>query len=187
MADFDVNTITIDGATLIASATAGNKLVIDGCDATTDVLTKAQAVQISTRPANPGSNTTDVALAGSTDNHVYAYAEFIRGQSTGGDFNSFFLYGHIENAPSVVRVIAVASAAAPTHIPETGDVTGRTELQFELTFSATDEVVTVADSSMYTTRGEFLLLKARAVTTHAEGTPTTGEDQDIYGVKWFKN
>lgn len=187
MADFDVNTITAAGATLIASATAGNKLVIDGCDATTDVLTKAQAVQVSTRPATPGSNTTEVALAGSTDNHVYAYAEFIRGQSTGGDFNTFYLYGHIQNTPSVVRVIAIASASSPTHLPVSGDVTNRTELQFELTFSATDEVVTVADSSMYTTRGEFLLLKERTVTTHAEGTPTTGEAQTIYGAKTFKN
>lgn len=185
MADFDVNTITAAGATLIASATAGNKLVIDGCDATTDVLTKAQAVQVSTRPATPGSNTTEVALAGSTDNHVYAYAEFIRGQSTGGDFNTFYLYGHIQNTPSVVRVIAIASASSPTHLPASGDVTNRTELQFELTFSATDEVVTVADSSMYTTRGEFLLLKERTVTTHAEGTPTTGEAQTIYGNKSF--
>lgn len=187
MADFDVNTITAAGATLIASATAGNKLVIDGCDATTDVLTKAQAVQVSTRPASPGSNTTDVALAGSTDNHVYAYAEFIRGQSTGGDFNSFFLYGHIENAPSVIRVIAVASATAATHLPESGDVTNRTELQFELTFSATDEVVTVADSSMYATRGEVQVLRERVVTTHAEGSATTGEAQSIYGQKTFKD
>lgn len=187
MADFDVNTITAAGATLIASATAGNKLVIDGCDATTDVLTKAQAVQVSTRPASPGSNTTDVALAGSTDNHVYAYAEFIRGQSTGGDFNSFYLYGHIENAPSVIRVIAVASATASTHLPESGDVTNRSELQFELTFSATDEVVTVADSSMYATRGEVQVLRERVVTTHAEGSTTTGDNQTIYGQKTFVN
>lgn len=187
MADFDVNTITAAGATLIASATAGNKLVIDGCDATTDVLTKAQAVQVSTRPASPGSNTTDVALAGSTDNHVYAYAEFIRGQSTGGDFHSFYLYGHIENAPSVIRVIAIASATAATHLPESGDVTNRTELQFELTFSATDEVVTVADSSMYATRGEVQVLRERVVTTHAEGSTTTGDNQTIYGEKTFVN
>lgn len=185
MADFDVNTITVQGAVAIASATAGDKLVIDGCDATTDVLTQAQAVQIATRPSSPASTTDTIGLAGSTDNHVYAYASFIRGESTGGDVHSFLLYGHMESDATTVFVVAVASATAPTHIPASGDVTNRVEIQFELTFSATDEVVTVTDTSMYTTRGEFLILKNRTVTTHAEGQATVGEDQTVYGKKEF--
>lgn len=187
MADFDVNTITAQGAIAIASATAGDKLVIDGCDATTQVLTKAQAVQIGTRPVSPASTTTSIALAGSTDNHVYAYASFIKGETgqPGGNVHSFFLYGHMESTPNSIVVIAIASATDDIHLPTSSDVTNRTEIQFELTFSATDEVVTVADTSMYTTRGEFLLLKNRTVTTHAEGAATTGEDQSIYGDKNF--
>lgn len=184
---FDVNTITLQGAIAVASATTGNKLVIDGCDATTDVLTQAQAAQIVNRPATPGSTTSEIALAGSTDNHVFAYAEFLQGQSTGGDFNSFFLYGHMEDDTSTVFVISVCSSTAPVHVPASGDVTNRTEVQFDLTFTPNAEVVKVADTSMYCTRGEFLILKERAVTTHAEGTPTTGEAQDIYGDKTFKN
>lgn len=187
MADFDVNTITVQGAIAIASATAGDKLVIDGCDATTDVLTQAQAVQIATRPASPASTTDTIGLAGSTDNHVYAYASFIRGESTGGDVHSFLLYGHMESDVTTVFVVAVASATAATHIPTSGDVTNRVEIQFELTFSATDEVVTVTDTSMYTTRGEFLILKNRTVTTHAEGQATVGENQTVYGSKDFKD
>lgn len=186
---FEVNTITVQGAVGIASATAGNKLIIDGCDATTDILTKAQAVAISSRPATPASTTTSVALAGSTENHVYSYASFIQGETgqPGGDVHSFYLYGHVENAPANVFVIAIASSSEPVHLPESGDVTNRTEVQFELTFSATDEVVTVAGTSMYATRGELLLLKDRTVTTHAEGQSTTGEDQTIYGNKTFAN
>lgn len=184
---FDVNTITLQGAIAVASATVSNKLVIDGCDATTDVLTQAQAAQIATRPATPGSTTTEIALAGSTDNHVFAYAEFLLGESTGGDFNSFFLYGHLEDDTSTVFVISVCSSTNPVHLPASGDVTNRTEIQFDLTFTPNAEVVKVADTSMYCTRGEFLILKERAVTTHAEGTPTTGEAQDIYGVKTFKD
>lgn len=184
---FDVNTITLQGAIAVASATVSNKLVIDGCDATTDVLTQAQAAQIATRPATPGSTTTEIALAGSTDNHVFAYAEFLLSESTGGDFNSFFLYGHLEDDTSTVFVISVCSSTNPVHLPATGDVTNRTEIQFDLTFTPNAEVVKVADTSMYCTRGEFLILKERAVTTHAEGTPTTGEAQNIYGKKSFKN
>lgn len=186
---FDVNTITIQGATAIASATAGNKLIIDGCDATTTPLTKAQAVQVSSRPASPASTTTSIALAGSTENHVYAYASFIQGETgqPGGDVHTFYLYGHMEDAPSSVFVIAICSSTNPVHLPEQGDVVNRAEVQFELTFSATDEVVTVADTSIYTTRGEFLLLKNRTVTTHTEGDATTGEAQTIYGDKTFAN
>lgn len=184
---FDVNTITVQGAIAIASATAGNKLVIDGCDAVTSIYTQAQAVQIASRPATPDSTTTSIALAGSTENHVYAYASFIQGETgqPGGDVHSFLLYGHSENTPNVVVVVAVASSTEPVHLPEPGDVTNRTEVQFELSFSATDEVVTVAGTSMYTTRGEFLLLKNRTVTTHAEGETTVGDDQTIYGDKTF--
>lgn len=184
---FDVNTITVQGAIAIASATAGNKLVIDGCDAVTSIYTQAQAVQIASRPATPDSTTTSIALAGSTENHVYSYASFIQGETgqPGGDVHSFLLYGHSENTPNVVVVVAVASSTDPVHLPEPGDVTNRTEVQFELTFSATDEVVTVAGTSMYTTRGEFLLLKNRTVTIHAEGETTVGDDQTIYGDKTF--
>lgn len=183
---FDVNTITVQGTIAVASATVGNKFVIDGCDATTDVLTQAQAAQIAVRPANPGSTTSEISLAGSTDNHVFAYAEFLQGESTGGDFNTFYLYGHLQDMPDTVVVIAVASASATTHIPEAGDVTNRTEIQFDLTFTPNADVVKVADTSMFCTRGEFLILKDRVVTTHKEGNPTVGENQTIYGDKDFK-
>lgn len=187
MAGFDVETITAAGASLIAAATAQNKLIIDGCDARTTVLTKEQAVRVSSRPSGLGVTTNTIALGGSTDNHVYAYAEFIRGQIAGGNFNTFYLFGHSESDPSVVRVIAVSSAATPIHLPTSTDVLNRSEIQFELTFSATDEVVEVASTSMFATRGEVAILRERTVTTHAEGEPTTGENQVIYGTKQFND
>lgn len=58
---FDVNTITIRGARAFASAMAGNKLIIDGCDAITAVKTREQAVQIVDRPASPSSTTTSLS------------------------------------------------------------------------------------------------------------------------------
>lgn len=184
---FDVETITARGAIAIASATLNDKLIIDGCDAMSAAISKADAVNVSSRPASPGDTTTDITGGGSTDNHIYAYANFVQGVCTGGDFRSFYLYGHLQSAPSTVFVIAIASAATPMHLPVTGEVINRTEIQFELTFSVADGVVEVASTSMYTTRGEFLLLKDRTVTTHAEGEPTTGENQTVYGVKTFND
>ena len=67
---FDVNTITLKGAELLAAATAANKLIIVGCDATTTVLTEQQAQAISARPASPASNTTSVTQVGATAEHV---------------------------------------------------------------------------------------------------------------------
>ena len=184
---FDVETITARGAIAIASATLNDKLIIDGCDAMSAAISKADAVNVSSRPASPGDTTTNITGGGSTNNHIYAYANFVQGVCTGGDFRSFYLYGHLQSAPSTVFVIAIASAATPMHLPVTGEVINRTEIQFELTFSVADGVVEVAATSMYTTRGEFLLLKDRTVTTHAEGEPTTGENQIVYGVKAFND
>lgn len=184
---FDVETITVRGAIAIASATLNDKLIIDGCDAMSAAISKADAVNVSSRPSSPGDTTTNITGGGATNNHIYAYANFVQGVCTGGDFRSFYLYGHLQSAPSTVFVIAIASASTPMHLPVTGEVINRTEIQFELTFSVADGVVEVAATSMYTTRGEFLLLKDRTVTTHAEGEPTTGENQTVYGVKTFND
>ena len=106
---FDVSTITTSGATLIAAATAANKLILAGCDATTDVLTQAQALAVTSRPATPLSTSTRVFLEGAADNHVYCRAIFVAGESTGGDANSLYLYGYSESDPSTIIVLPGSS------------------------------------------------------------------------------
>lgn len=183
---YDVNTLTLKGAELLAAATAADKLILDGCDATTTYIDATTAASVSSRPASPLSNTTDVSLIGYTASHVQARASFIAGTNTGGDANTLYLYGHKQSAPSDIYVIYVASSQDSFHLPEVGDVANVYETLFDIIYAANADAVTTAGTSTYCTLAEFNLLKERTVTTHAEGTPTTGETQAIYGQKNFE-
>lgn len=182
---FDVNTITIKGAQLLAAATAQNRLILDGCDATTTFIDQNTAVSIETRPASPFSNTTDVTIIGSTSNHVMARAHFEAGQSTGGEANTLYLYGHSSSAPSDIFVIYVCSSQETFHLPETGDVITGYEALFDMIYSAVEGIVTTASTSVFCTLAEFNILKNRVVTTHKEDNISSGDNQVVYGMKQF--
>lgn len=182
---YDVNTITAKGAELLAAATAADKLILDGCDATTTFVDAATAALVESRPASALSNTTTVSIIGATTNHVTARASFIAGTNTGGDANTLYLYGHKQSAPSDIYVIYVASSQEPFHLPETGDVANVYETLFNMVYAANPDAVTTPGVSTYCTLAEFNLLKNRTVTTHEEGDDTVGEKQTILGDKTF--
>lgn len=184
---FTVNTITLKGAELLASATAANPLILDGCDATQTYIDQATAVNVSARPASPYSNTTSVSIIGATSNHVVARAQFEAGTNTGGDVNTIYLYGHSQNDPSNVYVVYVCSSQTAVHLPLTTDVLTIVEILCDMIYTVTSGSVQVASTSVFTTLAEFNLLKERTVTTHKEGEATTGEAQFIYGSKSFVN
>lgn len=184
---FDTQTVTIKGAELLAAATAANQLIIDGCDATTGYMTQAQAVNVSTRPASPVSNTTDVTQLGSTAEHINSRVYFRTGVNAGGDVNTLFLYGHSASAPNDKFVIFVASAQTSFHLPVAGDVIDEWECALDIVYTINPGAVGFATQATYCSLSEFNLLKERTVTTHKEGLPTTGEDQTIYGDKLFKD
>lgn len=184
---FDTQTVTLKGAELLAAATAADPLIIVGCDATQTYLTQAQAVNISTRPATPFSNTTSVTQLGSASDHINSRVYFRAGDNTGGDANTLMLYGHKQSAPSDDYVIFVASAQTPFHLPEVGDVVDEWETALDIVYTISTNSVGYATQATYCTLSEFNLLKERTVTTHAEGEPTTGDNQTIYGDKTFKD
>ena len=184
---YDTNTITAKGAELLAAATAADKLILDGCDATTTYLDAATAAAVSSRPATPFSTTTEVSIIGYTSSHVQARAAFIAGSSTGGDVNTLYLFGHKQSAPSDIFVIYVASSQDAFHLPEVGDVANVYETLFNMTYAVNANAVTTPSTSTFCTLSEFNILKERTVTTHAEGDSTTGDNQVIYGQKNFEN
>lgn len=184
---FDTQTVTLKGAELLAAATAADPLIIVGCDATQTYLTQAQAVNISTRPATPLSNTTSVTQLGSATDHINSRVYFRAGDNTGGDANTLMLYGHKQSAPSDNYVIFVASAQTPFHLPVVGDVVDEWETALDIVYTISTNSVGYATQATYCSLSEFNLLKERTVTTHKEGYPTTGDPlQTIYGNKTFK-
>ena len=183
---YDVNTITTKGAELLAAATAADKLILDGCDATTTYLDAATAALVENRPASPLSNTTDVSIIMYTSNNVQARASFLAGTNTGGDANTLYLYGHKQSAPSDIYVIYVASSQDPFHLPEVGDVANSYETLFNMQYTVNANAVTTPSTSTFCTLAEFNILRARTVTTHKEGETTIGDNQTIYGDKYFR-
>ncbi len=182
---FDTNTITAKGAELLAAATAADKLILVGCDATTTYLTENQAVVIALRPSTPASNTTSVSMVGATGDHVMARAEFDAGVNTGGDVNTLYLYGHKQSAPNDDYVVYICSSQTAFHLPEVGDVISAYEALFDMIYAANNDSVETASTSVFTTLAEFNLLKERVVTTHKEGLIGVGDNQNIYGDKYF--
>lgn len=183
---YDVSTITISGASLLASATASDKLILVGCDATTEVLTQEQAVAVTTRPANPFSNTTRISLEGSDGNHVYVRVMFVAGESTGGDANTLYLYGHPESDSTTNTVLAVLSSADGFHLPVSGDVANTYRTLFDVIYTPESGAIETINTSAYATYAEFKRLKDRTVTTYKEGDMTAGDNQTIRGIKSFR-
>ena len=183
---FDMNTLTLKGAELLAASTVQNKLILDGCDAKVGFIDQSTAVNISARPSSPLSTTTDVSIIGSTAEHVMARAQWTQGQQTGGDANTLYLYGHSEQSPSDIYVIYICSSQSTFHLPVAGDVAPVFEALFDMIYACTLNSVTSASTSVYATLAEFNMLKERTVTTHKEQQPTVGENQTIYGDKIFK-
>lgn len=184
---YDVTTLTIKGTELLASATAANNLVVAGCDATQTFVPKASAVTVQNRPANPYSNTTSVRLEGATENHVFIRIFFKEGESTGGDVNTLYLYGHSASDPTHDYVIAVMSSQTPFHLPEDGDISNVYGTLLDIIYNVADGSVSTVTASVYATYSEYADLRDRAVTTHKMGQPTVGDNQTIYGEKTFVN
>lgn len=183
---YEVQTITLKGAELLAAASAADRLILSGCAATQTFISQADAINISTVPADPYSTTTKVNIEGSENNHLFVYVLFVAGESTGGDCKSLYIYGHKESDPTHDYVLAVLSSNTPFHLPIVGEVSNTYGTSMDFVYAVADGAVSSIDNSAFVTRAEFNRLYERAVTTHAYGTPTIGEAQTIYGQKTFK-
>lgn len=183
---YEVQTVTLKGAELLAAASAADRLILAGCAATQTFISQADAINVSTVPADPYSTTTKVNIEGSENNHLFVYVLFVAGESTGGDCKSLYIYGHKESDPTHDYVLAVLSSNTPFHLPIVGEVSNTYGTSMDFVYAVADGAVSSIDNSAFVTRAEFDRLYDRAVTTHAYGTPTIGEAQTIYGQKTFK-
>lgn len=183
---YEVQTVTLKGAELLAAASAADRLILAGCAATQTFISQADAINVSTVPADPYSTTTKVNIEGSENNHLFVYVLFVAGESTGGDCKSLYIYGHKESDPTHDYVLAVLSSNTPFHLPIVGEVSNTYGTSMDFVYAVADGAVSSIDNSAFVTRAEFDRLYDRAVTTHAYGTPTVGEAQTIYGQKTFK-
>lgn len=185
---FDVSTITVKGAELLAAATSSDRFIVVGCDADTTVLTQQQAIYHLNRPASPVSNTTEVTpINHYTMNSIYIRAYFRAGETTGGSVNTLYLYGHLESDSAHDYVIFIASASTSFHLPEVGDVMDEWEARLSINYNPNTDSIAYATSATYATQASVDALEDRMVSVHAFNSLTQGDNQNIYGIKTFLN
>ena len=92
-----------------------------------------------------------------------------------------------EGSETLVAISRVSSTDIPDVIPNQNQSTYTANVTFVI--SIDDHAVNLiqAPDSFYATAQSLQSLENRAVTTHVEGSTTTGEKQNIYGDKTFKN
>ena len=184
---FEIMTVTTKGAELLASATSSDNLTIVGCDADDTIYSTINAAKaVSSRPATPLRNTTDVTILFAQNNNLFTRAYFGVGTSATADVNTLYLYGKLDS-DSTLYVIAVASSSTSTHLPVSGDPTESFQALFNFMYNVPDTSAVTASSASFATISEFNDLASRVVTTHLQGQSTTGENQNIYGSKTFVN
>ena len=179
MSGFDVRVLTTHGQAMIASATAGNRIIFSALRVSgtaMDAATAAAAV------VTDFSVSFGPILSASADGSVCRVsAKYTNPTSSEQHLKSFALCGRLENALTD-DVIAVQSGAdvdlvlAPNGTP--GDTT---MLGFNLTITGGGSVIVDI-----TTAGSAALSDLdRFVSLHKAGDPSTGENQSIWGIKTF--
>lgn len=183
---FTIHTLTATGASMIASATVGNRMIIAGCALSTNQYTEAAAQQLLNIPNN--SPWTTRITASSTSNKVEARATFLRedGAVAGGNWYSMILFGRMASDGSATKKpIAVIVSDTQFYIPEVDSSISDVSVIFSLGFNLNINTIEVPVETIYALNSAFETLKSIAVTTHNFNDPTLGDSQDIKGDKYF--
>ena len=185
---FTIHTVTQLGARLIANATVGNKLLIEGCALSTVQYNSFQAEQLNHIP-DDAPWTTNIYLS-SENNNVMARATFLRSQgaTTGGNWYSMILFGRMStDGDSVKAPLAVIVSDNEFYIPETDSSISDVSVIFNLGFRININTIEVPVETIYALNSELATLRDVAVTTHNINDPSAGDAQSIRGVKTFLN
>lgn len=184
---WDIMTVTTKGTELLASASASDQLTIVGCDADSTVYSTVDSAKaVSIRPVSPLRNTTDVTILFTQNNNLFSRAYFGTGTSATSDVNTLYLYGKLDSSEDLY-VVAVASSSVTTHLPVSGDPSESFQALFNFMYNVPNTAAVTASSASFATIAEFNDLASRVVTTNIQGSPTTGENQNIRGEKSFIN
>lgn len=206
--NFNAIYFTNAGSELINRAISGNTIVWGACACTSDTLTAASTAirnkvcsGYTVAAFNSGEGTAELSC--SMDNTAANVA--------GGDAVSFGIYAKIQGDEGYILAI-YATAETPMTIPDYDEDDGTTKVRVVVNLSlnindGTVQTIEVTEPNVYAlaqdlqteinarqtadaalcTKTELGELESRVVTTHIQGSETTGEDQTIRGEKAFLN
>ena len=185
--EFANKILTQDGRTFLSEASAGNKIVFVKAISSTNALTTESDY---TNQSNYDGPEGDVVSSATTDGNgsaVRLQATFTN-QSTGVMVKTVAIVAKMESGTHTTpKVMAVQyDSTYGVYIPaDTVSVLMQTTVYFTIALTQAGSVTVTPGGNA--SKGDLDNLLARTVTTHKLNSPTTGEDQSIYGVKTFKN
>lgn len=173
------NVVTIDGAALIAQATAANPIVYVAA------ISKATAAEsdadLSTKPVSwYDGKAGDIAAVSATDSVARIVAVW-RNAGTAQPAKALAVTARLASQTDAEAVVmtAMSDPDSTVVLPGADDVQGGVEVPFNVTLNSADTVAVTPGASA------SLADLERFVSTHKAGDPTQGEAQSIRGEKSF--
>lgn len=177
---FAYNTVTTDGAALIAQATAANPIVIVGAKSCT--LAASDNTDLASKPLSWYDGKSGTIAAVSATNAVARIVAKYTNSGTAQTVKSFCITARLASQSDAQAVVLTAKSDpdAAVFLPGADDVSMIVNILHSIAInsSGTVEVTPGASASV-----EDL---ERFVSIHKAGDPTTGEAQTILGQKTFK-
>ena len=178
MSTFSNNILTTAGKNLIAQATAANPIVYTGSIALEAYVPPETLVNFDL-PYGIQNRIDGTVVSASA---VGATARVIAGftnQASAKIIKTCIVYGRLENDETDHCIIACSDENASIRIPSTSEAS--VQVQISLNVSVNDDGTVTVTSGNYASVGDL----ERFVSCYKPGQPTTGMNQNIYGVKAF--
>lgn len=181
MSIYAYNTLTADGAALIAQATAANPIVMVGSLSKATAASSAADLAVKDKSwydGKPGA----IAAASATASVARIVAVY-RNAGTRQAAKAICITARLASQTDADAVIlcAMSDPDATIELPGANDTGQGVEIPFNVAISAADTIQATPGASA------SLADLERFVSMHAAGNPTQGEQQHIYGRKIFHN
>lgn len=181
MSIYAYNTLTADGAALIAQATAANPIVMVGSLSKATAASSAADLAVKDKSWYDGKSGA-IAAASATASRARIVAVY-RNAGTRQAAKAICITARLASQTDSDAVIlcAMSDPDATVELPGADDTGQGVEIPFNIAINAADTIQATPGASA------SLADLERFVSTHAAGNPTQGEQQHIYGWKIFHN
>lgn len=181
MSIYTYNTLTQDGANLIAQATSSNPIVMVGSLSKATAASSASDLAAKDKSWYDGKSGT-IAAASATASVARIVAVY-RNAGTRQAAKAICITARLASQTDADAVVlcAMSDPDATVELPGADDTGQVVEIPFNITISAADTIQATPGASA------SLADLERFVSLHAAGNPSQGEQQHIYGWKIFHN
>lgn len=184
MSAYEYNTLTQDGATLIAQATAANPIVFVASKSKASAATDADDLAGKPLSWYDGKSGTIASCSAYVDDAGNPIARIIAAYTNAGSTQiakSVCITARLASQTDADAVVfaAISDPDATIELPGSGSIASLVEFPFNISINATNTVTVTPGSSASVADLE------RFVSLHSAGNPNTGDNQTIRGEKTF--